>query len=209
MSNYQNGKIYKIVCNDTGKEYIGSTTQKYLCKRLAQHKHPSNTSSSREIIDGGNYSMVLVENCPCNSKDELHKRERHFIETLECVNQCIPGRTKKEYREDNKEIYKEWREANKEVLKEKKKEYYEHNKEKIKEYYKANKEKIDEYKKEYRELNKERANEYGKNYREANKEKIKQKQNEKHNCECGGKYTDANKSIHMKTKKHLKYLDSN
>ena len=30
MVNYENGKIYKIVCNETGSIYIGSTAQKYL-----------------------------------------------------------------------------------------------------------------------------------------------------------------------------------
>lgn len=187
MVNYQNGKIYKIVCNDTGKQYIGSTCKKYLSQRLANHKHPSNTSSSREIIEGGNYSMVLVELCPCNSKDELHKRERHFIETMECVNQIIPSRTKKEWCEDNKE----------------------HISKRDKKYYEANKERVLEQHKEYYEANKERLMEQKKEYYEINKEKINQKKNEKHNCECGGKYTITHKSKHLKTKKHLKYLESN
>ena len=35
---YQNGKIYKIVSNQTDKIYIGSTACPRLCTRLAQHK---------------------------------------------------------------------------------------------------------------------------------------------------------------------------
>ena len=55
MVNYQLSKIYKIVCNITGKIYIGSTTKKYLAERLAQHvyDHKNNgTKSSSEIIKG-------------------------------------------------------------------------------------------------------------------------------------------------------------
>ena len=124
MVNYQNGKIYKIVCNNTGKQYIGSTTNKYLSSRLSKHiyvyKNGDKRFSSKEVLEGGNYSIILVENCPCNSKDELLKRERHYIETLECVNKQIPGRTNKEYREikENKdkaiERATKWNKDNKE-----------------------------------------------------------------------------------------------
>ena len=37
MVDYGNGKVYKIVCNNTGKVYIGSTTQP-LSKRLVAHR---------------------------------------------------------------------------------------------------------------------------------------------------------------------------
>ena len=37
MVNYANGKIYRIVCNTTGKQYIGSTTRP-LSERLNGHK---------------------------------------------------------------------------------------------------------------------------------------------------------------------------
>ena len=122
MPNYQNGKIYKIVCNNTGKQYIGSTTQKYLTSRLAKHRDiylkGNKRFTSKEVLEGGNYNIVLIENCPCNSKDELQKRERHFIETLECVNKTIPGRTRKEYYETYKEKAIEratkWNKENKE-----------------------------------------------------------------------------------------------
>jgi len=89
MVNYQLGKIYKIVCNETGEQYIGATCQKKLCTRLAQHVS-NNKCSSKGIIERGKYEMVLIEDYPCTSKDQLHQRERHFIETLICVNKRIP-----------------------------------------------------------------------------------------------------------------------
>mmetsp|Transcript_32665 Transcript_32665/g.38319 ORF Transcript_32665/g.38319 Transcript_32665/m.38319 type:complete len:103 (+) Transcript_32665:95-403(+) len=42
MVNYKNGKIYKIVCNETNEIYIGSTTQTLtdrLCQHVSKFKH--------------------------------------------------------------------------------------------------------------------------------------------------------------------------
>ena len=95
---YKRGKIYKIVCNTTGLCYIGSSSQKSLAKRLGQHKdyyklwkiNTHHIVASFQIIDNNNYEIVLVENYPCNSKDELHARERYWIENTECINKVIP-----------------------------------------------------------------------------------------------------------------------
>ena len=98
MPDYKNGKVYKIVCNITGKVYVGSTTQT-LSMRLTGHRKEykrfkegkRNNVSSFDIIQQGNYDIVLIENVSCESKEELHRQERHFIEFLECVNKCIPN----------------------------------------------------------------------------------------------------------------------
>ena len=50
---------------------------------------------------------------------------------------------------------------------------------------------------------------YDKKYYENNIEHIKEQKNQKHNCECGGKFTNTSKSQHIKTNKHQKYLDNN
>jgi len=157
MVNYQNGKIYRI--DGGGLTYIGSTTKKNLCDRLANHKSDYNrfligkrnyNITSFEILKTDNYRIELIESFPCDSKDELTAREGHFIRTMDCVNNQIAGRTKKEYYQDNKN-----------ELNQRHKQYYQDNKE---------------------------------------------KQQKRHECECGGKYTHANKSIHLKTKKHQNYL---
>jgi len=103
MVNYQNGKIYKIVGNNL--TYYGSTCEPTLAKRLTKHKCALNEYkkgqrrfiTSFKIIESGEYNIVLVEKHSCKSKDELHKRERFYIENNECVNKVIPGRTHKEY----------------------------------------------------------------------------------------------------------------
>ncbi len=140
MINYETSKIYKIVCNKTNKIYIGSTTKKYLSSRLSGHKYSFENNlqvKSSEIIKNGDYNILLIENYPCNSKDELRARERFYIENNECVNRLKPGRTKKEYYQDNKEHIKKnvklWGDNNKEKVKEYKKKYKLENKEKRKE----------------------------------------------------------------------------
>lgn len=128
MPNYSNGKIYKIVDNTTGKIYIGSTTQP-LAKRLAEHKRHYhqvknktrlNKTTSSAIFENGDYDIVLIEECNCETKEQLHRIEREYIESLECVNRCIPLRTKQEYQQDNRErliaYLKQYYQKNKEEM---------------------------------------------------------------------------------------------
>ena len=96
MVNYELGKIYKIVCNLTGKVYVGSTCETTVAKRLSKHfdaykrylKGNYRYVSSFEVISENCYEIVLIENFPCVSKDELHARERYWSNQIECVNKC-------------------------------------------------------------------------------------------------------------------------
>ena len=110
MTDYQKGKIYRIVCNTTGLVYYGSTCEPTLARRLAGHLRcykcwkssgKGNHTTSFEVLENDNYEIVLVELAPSNSKMELHQRERHYIENNECVNKNTPLRTISEWREDN------------------------------------------------------------------------------------------------------------
>jgi len=130
MVNYSNGKIYKIESiAGEGEIYIGSTTKQYLCQRMDEHRRSyrrwkegkTNKTMSFDIFDNfgvENCQIILLENCPCESKDELTKREAHYIKSLKCVNKNIANRNQKQYYEDNKEKLKTYREENKEKLKE-------------------------------------------------------------------------------------------
>ena len=140
MPDYSKGKIYKIYCNITGETYYGSTVNT-LAKRMGTHrdeaKETSKTCTSKSIMSRGDYDYSLVENYNCNNKQELHARERYWIENNECVNKKIPGRTPKEWYEANKDKISEEKkvfyEANKDKISEQKKVFYETNKDKIKE----------------------------------------------------------------------------
>ena len=91
MVNYQLGKIYTIRSSETVGVYVGSTCDN-LAKRFGGHKAVYNSNknvSSRHIFDYGveNAYIELLENYPCNSKEELHKREGEHIRMMEnCVN---------------------------------------------------------------------------------------------------------------------------
>ena len=49
------------------------------------------------------FSIELHEPYPCLSKEELHARENYWVRQLGTLNMVIPGRTIKQWREDNKE----------------------------------------------------------------------------------------------------------
>jgi hypothetical protein len=103
MVDYKNGKIYKIV--GSGMTYYGSTCEPTLARRLTGHR--SNFKQYKlgrcsktmvfDIIELEVYDIILVELCSCESKDELHAIERHYIENNECINKTVPGRTDREY----------------------------------------------------------------------------------------------------------------
>jgi len=113
--NFQNSVIYKIVSNNLDNKdcYVGSTTN--FDKRKASHKNTHNNQNNKQYNkplykfireNGGwnDFSMILVENYPCNNKNELFARERYFIQELKAsLNRVIPLRTDKEYRNDNKD----------------------------------------------------------------------------------------------------------
>ena len=119
MCDYKNGKIYQLVCNDTNEIYVGSTVRD-LEDRLDEHKSPSNTCYSKQIINRGNYYIELLETYPCNSQFELDRKEGEYQRVIECINHDIAGRTAKEYYQDNKEkllsSQHEYRQNNKEAI---------------------------------------------------------------------------------------------
>jgi hypothetical protein len=81
MPNYQNGKIYKITSPSTDKIYIGSTVQP-LNKRFINHKSCYNrglNKSSGKIIQYDDCQIELIEEYPCNTKNELEHREQYYM----------------------------------------------------------------------------------------------------------------------------------
>ena len=73
-------------------------------------------------------------------------------------------------------------------------------------HYLENKEKYNQQSRQWQEDNKERERErLAKEYQDR-KEEINAKRSEKHNCECGGKYTTGHKSHNFKSKIHKSYL---
>ena len=128
MVNYKNSTIYKIVCKDLEITdcYVGSTTN--FNRRKICHKSHCNNVKGRDynlkvykfIRDHGNFNnfdIVEVERYCAIDKNDLHKRERFWLEELKAtLNMCIPNRSRKEY-------LKEYNKTEKRI--QKKKEYIE------------------------------------------------------------------------------------
>ena len=70
------------------------------------------------------------------------------------------------------------------------------------------KEQISEYNQKYRNNNKDKRCIYNKEYRQNNKDYISEQKKQKHDCECGGKFTQDNKSKHLKTVMHCQFIES-
>ncbi len=97
---YQNGKIYKVVCEKTKRIYIGSTI-KSLNERLYGHKSKHNRCYTKNFI---NPTIFLIEEYPCDTKEKLLMRERFHMENTECVNTVRPILTNEERLNKNKNI---------------------------------------------------------------------------------------------------------
>lgn len=164
MPDYQKGKIYAIRAPGTDEVYIGSTT-KMLSARLADHtsqfknwKEGKQKYSSFKLLSKENYYIELVENFPCNSKEELNRREGEVQRTTaNCVNEQIAGRTTTEYHFENKDIRnansRDWYHRNRDAVNERKRANREENREKCtrmaQSYRERNREKYNTYQREY------------------------------------------------------------
>ena len=200
MPDYSKSKVYNIVCNITGQTYYGSTVQK-ISQRMNGHRNKVSKCLSKPIIERGDYHYGLVEDYKCDNLEQLLMRERYYIDNNDCVNKNVPGRTKKERYE-----------ANKDKISEQKKVFYEANKDKISErnkvYNEANKDKISERNKGYYEANKDKRSEQRKVFYEANKDKISEYGKQKVVCECGCELSKCSLYNHRKTKFHQEFIQS-
>ena len=147
MPNYQNGKIYTLRCyTNTTLIYVGSTSQK-LCDRKNNHKSNSVKCTEnylyKTVSNNGGWNawyIELVENYPCNSKEELEKREGEIIREIGNLNSKMPrGLRQKEntlYKDEYKKAINEYPEEIQNKKEEKQQydaEYREINKDLIKE----------------------------------------------------------------------------
>ena len=173
---YENGKIYRITNTAYTKFYYGSTYES-LSKRFWRHKQvyrdylQGKASYQHSIcllfdeFGAENCKIELVELYPTQSKIELVQREGYYIQTNDCVNKVVAGRTAKQYYNDNKEKYSQ----------------------RFKEWYRKKTEST-------RHWNNER-------YLQS-----KEKRTSIFYCDCGSSFQRQNKSHHIKTKSHQKWL---
>jgi len=92
------GIIYCIICNETSERYYGSTF-KSIVERMRKHTSNSNTCSSKQIIERGNFTFQNLLECYVENKQQLHKIEADFIKNNICVNKVLPYRSEEEKKE--------------------------------------------------------------------------------------------------------------
>lgn len=136
---YSKTVMYKLVCKDLTVKwtYVGHTTD--FTKRKQCHKSSCNKETGKAYnrkvyttirTNGGwdNWSMVLIENYPCENKQQAEQRERFWYEELNAqLNMIRPHLTTEEYKNRNKE----YRENNLEKELQRHREYKQANKEKL------------------------------------------------------------------------------
>ena len=129
---YSRGKVYKVVNNVDDEIYVGSTVLT-LSKRLDAHRQGSkvparqNIALYKKMIEIGqhHFSIYLLVDCPCDSREQLLRKEREYVELLKpTLNMTMPGRS-------DQEGMKLYYQKNKDELKARAKEYHENNKDYI------------------------------------------------------------------------------
>ena len=216
---YSKSLVYRIAYKDM-TYYVGSTTNfrnrksnhKSNCKNVKSEDH--NKALYVFIRENGGWSddwvMILVQEYPnCKTSLELYKYEREHYDIYKpefnVIKPCLKEGEKEEYQ---KEYIRQYRVDNADKIKQYKNQYNVENadkiKEKNKEYRVENADKIKDYKKENDDKMKEYHKVYNKVYRKENAEKFK----EKHPCECGSIHSKIDISQHRKTKKHIKFIES-
>ena len=212
--------------------YIGSTSnfiqRKYLHKSICNNPNSKsyNLKIYQTIRENGGWilwQMTVVDKLDQVTLTDARIKEEElrlkYNGNLNARKAYISVEEKKEYdkeynenhKNEKKEYDKEYSENNKDELKEKAKEYYVKNKdeilEKAKEYNENHKYEISEKMKEYYVHNKNELSEKAKEYRENHKYEISEKMKEKMTCECGSIFRKCALSRHLKSNKHLAFIN--
>lgn len=183
MPDYSKCIIYKLCCNDPSIEeiYIGSTCN--FTNRKRHHKSNCHNPNHKHYTCKA-YHFI-------REHGGWQNWSMVMIHELAVESKLQKGKLERQYIDQLKPSLnsylptrtdKQWREDNKETLSKKRKQNYNFNKEEI-----LNQQKI---------------------YRDTNKEQIREKANQKFECECGGKFTNRGKSQHLKTKKHQNFINA-
>lgn len=100
---YANAKIYRIVLPDERGTYVGSTCQRLLCMRLRGYVKDSKQLRNVQIPSykainelperWEGIKIELLEDFPCQTKDQLNKPEGEIIRQMGTLNKRIEGRT--------------------------------------------------------------------------------------------------------------------
>lgn len=95
MPNYKKGKIYKIYSlSKPDLCFVGSTTTRLCCK-LSIHKvnHKKYLNKQKKFsacftifTNATDYRIELLEETPCDNKEQLNQKEGGWIQKINCLN---------------------------------------------------------------------------------------------------------------------------
>ena len=110
MADYSQSKIYMLSSEIGEIRYYGSTT---LSLKFTLQRHISYSkvrySSASDVLKYIDRKITLVEDYPCDNKNELLLKEMEYIQSNKCCNKNLPVDL-----DENQRIYqKEYREKNK------------------------------------------------------------------------------------------------
>ncbi len=175
--------IYKLCSDDTDLFYVGSTRN--MVQRRKNHKsscnNPNspayNNKKSKTIREFGGWDNWRL--VPIEKMENVSRFEAECREEVVRVelNALLNSQRASCGGLTEQEYNAEYY-----------KEHQDYYKEKHAEYYKANRE-------------------YFENYRKEHREELYRKQKKKFDCDCGGRFTQQNKSTHFKSKLHIRYLE--
>lgn len=208
-ADYSKAFIYRINnTNDEKDEYVGGTAQTKELRMKGHHwdifKRQITSKFAKRVREVGweSWEMKLLENYPCNDKDELRMREQWWIDqrkpNLNTAKAYTTTAEKVETHRKNQELFRQrhpeqckqmirdWYKDHREEVLEDKKLYYQENKKEIldkaKERYENNKEEILARQREHNRNNKGKIAERDRKYREENAAKIATRKQEKKEC---------------------------
>ena len=87
MPDYSKAKVYKLINSVDDNIYIGSTCNT-LYKRKYKHKQDAIRQTNRRVykhlndIGWENVSIILIEECPCDNRNQLLRREDYHIQSM-------------------------------------------------------------------------------------------------------------------------------
>lgn len=96
--------VYCIMCEITGKRYVGSCNEYNIKNRINHHissyKNNLKTCSSAQVLENNKYKVIILKDNI--EKDDIKKEEKAFIQQMDCVNIYTPSvfENKKDYRRD-------------------------------------------------------------------------------------------------------------
>jgi len=202
MAMYANGKVYMLCSNADDKIYVGSTCSR-LSDRKSEHKKASKKHPDRYVyahfnqIGWDDVEIIRLEAYPCEDKDALHARERHWYDQLKPeLNMLRPMITD----EENKQLNREYQQRPE--VKQARREYRQRPEVKEREREYRQRPEVKQARREWRQRPevKQAEHEY------YQRQEYKQRRSEKIQCECGATVRRSGLSRHKQTRRHERLM---